>query len=239
MQNQLVPAVSWPQYGRELTPSPSPSQTAAGMSIFPKSIKLQPMTSISGPSVLCTNKYPYLNFNLDTPSRIQIKLIRGRQLIQRTSGVILKTNRSVNLAIYYVQCCFWVRKKWRVQVPCNISHLCRGSPTPLHLSVLASALKKKSPKDRPDFFDRLAQFDFSCRPTTTQPKDQASRQHKPRSQSSPLHCRCPDEPSIMANVAEKARFHLERAVPQLREFEDKEIFDKVKSRQTPASSARC
>ncbi|CAN8105367.1 unnamed protein product [Discula destructiva] len=30
----------------------------------------------------------------------------------------------------------------------------------------------------------------------------------------------------MANVAEKARFHLERAVPQLREFEEKEIFFK-------------
>ncbi|ROV88178.1 hypothetical protein VSDG_09288 [Cytospora chrysosperma] len=30
----------------------------------------------------------------------------------------------------------------------------------------------------------------------------------------------------MANVAEKARFHLERAVPQLREFEEKEIFSK-------------
>ncbi|POS69566.1 hypothetical protein DHEL01_v212040 [Diaporthe helianthi] len=30
----------------------------------------------------------------------------------------------------------------------------------------------------------------------------------------------------MANVAEKARFHLERAVPQLREFEEKEIFTK-------------
>lgn len=31
----------------------------------------------------------------------------------------------------------------------------------------------------------------------------------------------------MSNVAEKARFHLERAVPQLREFEEKEIFSKV------------
>lgn len=31
----------------------------------------------------------------------------------------------------------------------------------------------------------------------------------------------------MANVADKARFHLERAVPQLREFEEKEIFSKV------------
>lgn len=32
----------------------------------------------------------------------------------------------------------------------------------------------------------------------------------------------------MSNVAEKARFHLERAVPQLREFEEKEIFSKVR-----------
>jgi len=31
----------------------------------------------------------------------------------------------------------------------------------------------------------------------------------------------------MAGVAEKARFYLERAVPQLREFEDKGIFSKV------------
>lgn len=31
----------------------------------------------------------------------------------------------------------------------------------------------------------------------------------------------------MAGVADKARFHLERAVPQLREFEEKEIFSKV------------
>ena len=33
----------------------------------------------------------------------------------------------------------------------------------------------------------------------------------------------------MAGVAEKARFYLERAVPQLREWEDKEIFSKVGS----------
>lgn len=33
----------------------------------------------------------------------------------------------------------------------------------------------------------------------------------------------------MSNVAEKARFHLERAVPQLREFEEKEIFSKVRA----------
>lgn len=32
----------------------------------------------------------------------------------------------------------------------------------------------------------------------------------------------------MANVAEKARFYLERSVPQLREFEEKEIFSKVR-----------
>lgn len=31
----------------------------------------------------------------------------------------------------------------------------------------------------------------------------------------------------MAAVADKARFYLERAVPQLREFEEKEIFTKV------------
>ncbi len=31
----------------------------------------------------------------------------------------------------------------------------------------------------------------------------------------------------MAGVAEKARFYLERAVPQLREFEEKEIFSRV------------
>ncbi len=33
----------------------------------------------------------------------------------------------------------------------------------------------------------------------------------------------------MAGVAEKARFYLERAVPQLREFEEKEIFTRVSS----------
>lgn len=31
----------------------------------------------------------------------------------------------------------------------------------------------------------------------------------------------------MGSVAEKARFYLERAAPQLREFEEKEIFNKV------------
>lgn len=31
----------------------------------------------------------------------------------------------------------------------------------------------------------------------------------------------------MAGVAEKARFFLERSVPQLREWEEKEIFSKV------------
>lgn len=35
----------------------------------------------------------------------------------------------------------------------------------------------------------------------------------------------------MSNVAEKARFYMERAVPQLREFEAKEIFSKVKTTQ--------
>ncbi|PSR75011.1 U3 small nucleolar RNA-associated protein 6-domain-containing protein [Coniella lustricola] len=34
----------------------------------------------------------------------------------------------------------------------------------------------------------------------------------------------------MSNVADKARFHLERAVPQLREFEEKEIFSKEEIR---------
>lgn len=32
---------------------------------------------------------------------------------------------------------------------------------------------------------------------------------------------------IMSGVAEKARFYLERSVPQLREWEDKELFSKV------------
>lgn len=31
----------------------------------------------------------------------------------------------------------------------------------------------------------------------------------------------------MGSVAEKARFYLERAAPQLRDFEEKEIFNKV------------
>lgn len=31
----------------------------------------------------------------------------------------------------------------------------------------------------------------------------------------------------MAGVTEKARFYLERAVPQLREWEEKDIFSKV------------
>lgn len=31
----------------------------------------------------------------------------------------------------------------------------------------------------------------------------------------------------MAGVSDKARFYLERAAPELREFEDKEIFSKV------------
>lgn len=31
----------------------------------------------------------------------------------------------------------------------------------------------------------------------------------------------------MAGVSDKARFHLERAAPELREFEEKEIFTKV------------
>lgn len=39
----------------------------------------------------------------------------------------------------------------------------------------------------------------------------------------------------MAGVAEKARFYLERAVPQLREWEDKEIFSKVSDGTIPMS----
>jgi U3 small nucleolar RNA-associated protein 6 len=33
----------------------------------------------------------------------------------------------------------------------------------------------------------------------------------------------------MAGVSDKARFYLERAAPELREFEEKEIFSKVRS----------
>lgn len=40
----------------------------------------------------------------------------------------------------------------------------------------------------------------------------------------------------MAGVADKARFYLERTVPQLREFEEKEIFTKV--RRTPKAPVR-
>lgn len=40
----------------------------------------------------------------------------------------------------------------------------------------------------------------------------------------------------MAAVADKARFYLERAVPQLREFEEKEIFTKVNLPSSVSSS---
>lgn len=40
----------------------------------------------------------------------------------------------------------------------------------------------------------------------------------------------------MAGVADKARFYLERAVPQLREWEDKEIFSKVAMPIVPKSN---
>lgn len=36
----------------------------------------------------------------------------------------------------------------------------------------------------------------------------------------------------MAGVADKARFYLERSVPQLREWEQKEIFTKVRPSAT-------
>lgn len=39
---------------------------------------------------------------------------------------------------------------------------------------------------------------------------------------------------IMAGVSDKARFYLERAAPELREFEDKEIFSKVHPQPPPA-----
>ena len=42
--------------------------------------------------------------------------------------------------------------------------------------------------------------------------------------------------SIMADVAEKARFYLERAVPQLREFEEKEIFSRVRPNSTQTTT---
>jgi hypothetical protein len=37
----------------------------------------------------------------------------------------------------------------------------------------------------------------------------------------------------MAAIADKARFYLERAVPQLREFEEKEIFTKASTLHPP------
>ena len=41
--------------------------------------------------------------------------------------------------------------------------------------------------------------------------------------------------AIMAGVSDKARYYLERAAPELREFEDKEIFSKVRSLPIPQS----
>jgi hypothetical protein len=37
----------------------------------------------------------------------------------------------------------------------------------------------------------------------------------------------------MAGVSDKARFHLERAAPELRDFEEKEIFSKVRPSPSP------
>jgi hypothetical protein len=42
----------------------------------------------------------------------------------------------------------------------------------------------------------------------------------------------------MADVAEKARYFLERAVPQLREFEEKEIFTKVCGSPSPSEDSQ-
>jgi hypothetical protein len=40
----------------------------------------------------------------------------------------------------------------------------------------------------------------------------------------------------MAGVSDKARFYLERAAPQLREFEEKEIFKPVRATQLRSRS---
>lgn len=40
----------------------------------------------------------------------------------------------------------------------------------------------------------------------------------------------------MAGVSDKARFYLERAAPELRTFEEKEIFSKVSNPQVSLSS---
>jgi hypothetical protein len=42
--------------------------------------------------------------------------------------------------------------------------------------------------------------------------------------------------SKMAGVADKARFYLERAAPQLREFEEKQIFSKARPSLSPPNS---
>lgn len=42
----------------------------------------------------------------------------------------------------------------------------------------------------------------------------------------------------MAGVADKARFFLERSVPQLREWEEKSIFSKVRERSSKSTMAR-
>jgi hypothetical protein len=57
--------------------------------------------------------------------------------------------------------------------------------------------------------------------------------------TAPDYCQCvsPEQSvrlaATMPGVAEKARFYLERSVPQLREWEEKEIFSKV----SPSPSA--
>lgn len=42
----------------------------------------------------------------------------------------------------------------------------------------------------------------------------------------------------MSGVAEKARFYLERSVPQLREWEEKELFTKVRLATLPLPARR-
>lgn len=43
----------------------------------------------------------------------------------------------------------------------------------------------------------------------------------------------------MAGVADKARFFLERSVPQLREWEEKSIFSKVRAQQQVSIDKVC
>lgn len=40
----------------------------------------------------------------------------------------------------------------------------------------------------------------------------------------------------MAGASDKVRFYMEQAVPQLREFEEKKIFTKVRTRDTAPST---